>query len=339
MSKSILPSSKASASLSPSGGFGGGNDDVALPLLADPALRAILEASVAPNTKKAYASDFADFVAWCEKQDLPSLPSTPATVIAYLHHLVTLGLRTSTLERRLVSITKAHELAAFQSPAFHPLVKQFWKGVVRTKGRAKDGAEPRLWEDIRAVVSAIPADTPLALRDKALLLCGWWGGFRVSELASMQLAHVSFVPQGAEVFVPRSKGDQEGEGAVVTLAPQSACCPVSALRTYLAHRGEHDGALWQKNLLGRPSPFGLSDEGITLRLRHWAAIAGFAPSSFSPHSLRAGIATQLALWDVEERLIQRHLRHKNVLQTRRYIRLADRWKDNALLSASAKIRL
>jgi hypothetical protein len=185
----------------------------------------------AENTIKAYAADLEDFRHWCKKMDREWLPAEPKTIGLYL------GARTdelslATLERRLAAIASLHKEEGYESPASvaeGPL-RKIWKGIVREKTRQQDGAPPLMVEDLRSIVEHLPRysssdDGPtgelklISLRDRALLLVGWTGALRRSELVALRVEDVEFVEgEGVNVYVRRSKSDQEGTGLVKGLS-------------------------------------------------------------------------------------------------------------------------
>ena len=181
----------------------------------------------AENTTKAYAADLEDFRHWCKRFGREWLPAEPETIGLYLGARAE-ELSLSTLERRLAAIASLHKEEGYDSPASvaeGPL-RTIWKGLVRQKTRRQDGAPPLLVEDLKSIVEHLPRysagdDGPTgdltltALRDKALLLVGWTGALRRSELVALTTEDIRFVEgEGVNVYVRRSKADQEGEGLV-----------------------------------------------------------------------------------------------------------------------------
>jgi site-specific recombinase XerD len=204
--------------------------------------------SQAENTTKAYAADLEDFRHWCSRYDREWLPATPETIGLYLGARAD-ELSLATLERRLAAIASLHKEEGYESPASvaeGPL-RKIWKGLVREKTRRQDGAPPLLVEDLKSIIEHLPrysteSDGPTgeltltSLRDRALLLVGWIGALRRSELVALTTDDVEFVGgEGVNVYVRRSKADQEGEGLIKGLPYGSGqeTCPVTALRQWL----------------------------------------------------------------------------------------------------------
>ena len=220
--------------------------------LADVAQRArdYAQEAKAANTRRAYRADWRDFTAWCEGHGRTALPAAPETVALYLTDLA--GRRkTSTLQRRLSSISQAHQLAghaAHDSPTRHATVRAVWAGIRRAKGTAQAGKAPALTADVRAMVATLP-DTLLGLRDRALLLLGFAGAFRRSELVGLDVGDLEAGRAGLAVTLRRSKTDQEGAGRKlgVPYGAHPDTCPVRAVQEWLdASRTARGPALPQR---------------------------------------------------------------------------------------------
>ena len=197
------------------------------------------------NSRRAYRSDWRLFAAWCQRQGLPALPATPETVTLYVTALAA-DHKPASLQRKLTSITKAHQAAGFPSPAAmqHAVVSETMKGIRRTLGTAQPGKEPLLTADIREMLDSLDDDLQ-GCRDRALLLAGFAGGFRRSELAALDVGDVSKTEDGFVIRVRRSKTDPEGKGTSVALPYGSAgaTCPVRSYLPRLDRQGSpHRGA-------------------------------------------------------------------------------------------------
>src|ERR1017187_4479564 len=167
--------------------------------------RAFIEAARAETSRRASRSDWRLFAAWCQRQGLPALPATPETVTLYVTALAA-DHKPASLQRKLTSITKAHQAAGFPSPAAmqHAVVSETMKGIRRTLGTAQPGKEPLLTADIREMLDSLDDDLQ-GYRDRALLLAGFAGGFRRSELAALDIEDVSDTEDGLVIRVRRSK--------------------------------------------------------------------------------------------------------------------------------------
>ncbi|RMD96339.1 MAG: integrase [Bacteroidetes bacterium] len=311
------------------------------------AARKFAARSRAENTLRAYRADWVDFARWCEARRLPSLPAPPEVVTLYIAARARGSeemppLKVSTLERRLAAIAAAHRLAGYEAPTSRrdePL-HSVWTGIVRDKGLARDKVAPVLTEDIRQMVRVIleqdltAGDTATVLRarrDVALLLLGFAGALRRSELAALTVEDIAIGPEGLRVRIRRSKGDQEGAGTTIGIhyGSEAATCPVRALRSWLIVSGITSGALFRSiSRKGKLAVTSLSPRTVARIVKARAAAAGLDPRAYSGHSLRAGFATQAARAGVPERIIMRHTRHKDVMTLREYIRDGGLFNEN-----------
>ena len=290
-------------------------------------------AAKAPATIRAYRNDWNDFESWCRSHNLPSLPSTPETVALYIADRAS-TLASGSITRRLTSITKAHQAAGYtDSPATtrHFVVGETLKGIRRTIGTAQHGKDPLLSADIRRIVAA-RRDGLIGVRDSAIVLVGFAGGFRRSELALINLCDLKFSADGVVVSVRKSKTDQEGAGREVGLpfGISQDTCPVRSLRQWLDKAGIKEGPVFRSvGRYGHVSRRGLHKDSIGKLLKRAAKRAGLMVDELSGHSLRAGCVTQAAMNGVREFIILRQTGHKTVATLRRYIRSGDIFRENA----------
>lgn len=282
------------------------------------------------NTLRAYRSDLSDFVRYCRTHGLTPMPATPEAVASYLAHLADQGRKTSTLQRRLAAISQAHQHAGHPSPSQDAHVRTVMKGIRRTLGTAPTVKAPILTEDLRLMIAALP-DHPRSLRDRALLLLGFAGGFRRSELVGITLADLEFCRDGLTVTLRRSKTDQEGEGRKVAIPNGSTplTCPVRALQDWLATAKIEDGFIFRavsaSGLILHP----MTAQSVGLIVKQAAKRAGLDPQRFGGHSLRAGLCTTAARAGVSERAIMNQTGHRSSATLRRYIREGNLFTDNA----------
>lgn len=282
----------------------------------------------AQNTKRAYRADWADFAAWCAAHALHPLPATPTTLALYLT-AATARCKTSTLERRLCAIAAAHKVAGYPTPTADPDVRALLAGIRRAKGTRQKRKRPAVTDEVRAMVDALPP-TLRGRRDRALLLLGFAGGFRRSELVALDVADVEETAAGLVVTIQRSKTDQEGAGREVGIPYGGRHCPVRALQTWLAAANITAGPLFRRfDRQGRLLPLRLSDKGVARVVQRQAAAVGLDPTLYGGHSLRAGLATAAAAAGKSERTIMAQTGHKSTEMVRRYIRLGELFRDNA----------
>jgi len=280
----------------------------------------------AANTKRAYRADWTDFAAWCDAHGLAALPAAPATVALYLTDRAK-GCKTSTLARRLCSIAGAHKAAGQPSPTADPAVRTLLAAIRRAKGTKQERKRPTVTHEVRAMADALP-DTPRGRRDRALLLLGFAGGFRRSELVALDVADVEETAAGLVVTLRRSKTDQEGEGRRVGIPYGGRHCPARALHAWLAAAGIADGPLFRRfDRSGRLLPLRLSDKAVARLVQRQAAALRLDPGDYGGHSLRAGLATAAA--GKSERAIMAQTGHKSAEMVRRYIHDRELFRDNA----------
>ena len=172
---------------------------------------AYAEQSRSANTRRAYHSDWAHFAAWAADRLLAALPAEPATLALYLTDCAA-TLAVATLTRRLAAISQAHQIAGYSSPAQHEHVRSVMKGIRRAKGTAQRQASAATTPVLKAMIVALP-DSKSGLRDRALLLVGFAGALRRSELVSLDVADVQFVSEGAIIRYGALKSIRKAQGA------------------------------------------------------------------------------------------------------------------------------
>lgn len=287
--------------------------------------------ATAPNTLKAYAADWADFVAWCEQQRLAALPARPETVGLYLASLADTR-KVSTVTRRLAAIAKQHRNAGYESPASmkHSAVHDVIAGIRRERGTRPETKRALSTGELRRMVTAIPA-APRGLRDRALLLIGFAGGFRRSELAAIDLSDVEDGDEGLKILIRRSKTDQEGEGRQVGIPYGSdpKTCPVRAYRKWIATAGITEGPVFRAFRNRTMMADGITDQVVARIVKKSAERVGIPANVLAGHSLRSGLATTAARNGASEASIMRQTGHRSVQMVRRYIREGSLFHDNA----------
>lgn len=298
-------------------------------------LEQLLDAAWAPNTRRAYAADLRHFAAWCDTHGRGSLPASAETVAEYLAaHADVLAV--STLQRRLSAISKAHQVTDHPSPTDTALVRRAWRGLRRTvaaeapQRAARQGKAPLLPGDLRAMVVALP-DSLSGARDACVLLAGFAGGLRRSELVAIDLGDLQWRPEGLVVSLRRSKTDQEGAGRLVGIphGHHAPTCPVRATRRWIEVAGLRDGRLLRS--IDRHDNLGpsLSGHAVAQIVQRAAAAAGLDARRYGGHSLRAGLATAAAQAGRSERAIAAQTGHRSVAVLRGYIRDGSLFRDNA----------
>jgi len=278
-----------------------------------------LKNSKANNTLRAYQSDFKDFSAFCAKNGLSSIPTQPKIIAIYITHL-SKSSKFSTLKRRIASISVIHKLKGHYLDTKHPIIMENLHGIKRTLGSRQKAKKPILINDLKLIIKAIDEEK---IRDKALILIGFAGGFRRSELVNIDYEDIEFVSEGVKILVKRSKTDQSGEGTVKAIPyfDNKEFCPVLTLKSYINQK---------ITIKSEGKVFGISDKSVALIIKKYAEKAGLDPSKYAGHSLRSGFATTAAEFGAEERNIMAMTGHKTTQMVRRYIHEANLFKNNAL---------
>ncbi|MBU0516888.1 MAG: site-specific integrase [Proteobacteria bacterium] len=283
----------------------------------------------AENTKRAYRAAWTDFTRWCAGKGLVSLPALPRTVGWYLSDRAS-TLKTSTLQLRLSAISQAHRLAGCPLDTKDPAIKEVWSGIKRANGTAQDAKAPVMIEDLRAMVEVLP-DSLLGVRDRALLVLGFAGAFRRSELVGLDVGDIEITNDGLVVTVRRSKTDQEAEGTVkgIPYGSHPETCPVRAVQAWLEASGIEDGALFRSITRHGRMNDRMSDKAVALVVKRTAEAAGLDPARFSGHSLRAGFATSAAARGVNTFSIMDQTGHKRTDTLKKYVRMGNLFRNNA----------
>jgi site-specific recombinase XerD len=293
--------------------------------------RAYAADSRANSTKKAYLSDFASFEGWCAWHEVPSAPTTPATVAVYLAALADAGRKASTIERALAGIAWAQRTRGHEWFRAHPAIAAVMTGIRRRNGTAPTQKAPVVEQELAALVGTLD-DSLRGLRDRALLTMGWFGAFRRSELVALDVADVKKEREGLVVTLRRSKRDQDGRGAEkgIPYASNPALCAVRALAAWLEAARIESGPVFRGvDQLGHVATEALSDRSVARIVQRAAGAAGLDPATVAGHSLRAGFATTAARKGKSLDAIMRQTLYKSEHVARGYIRHAKLFDDNA----------
>ncbi len=282
-----------------------------------------LKNSKASNTVRAYESDFKNFSLFCVKNGLQSLPTEPKILSIYLTYL-SKTCRFSTLKRRIASIKVIHKMKGHYLDSKHPIIMENLLGIKRINGSYQRSKKPLLINDLKSIINAIDEYESKELkkiRNKSLLLIGFSGGFRRSELVNIEYEDLEFLNEGIKIFIKRSKTDQEGEGSIKAIPyfRNSEYCPVTNLKDWINYINIKNGKI-----------FDISDKSVSLIIKKYALLAGLDPYKYGGHSLRSGFATSAAEAGAEERNIMAMTGHRTTQMVRRYIKEANLFKNNAL---------
>jgi integrase len=278
------------------------------------------------NTKRAYATGWADFAAWCASAGREALPAAAETLALYVVHCLGEHKKISTVEQRMAAVVHEHRAAGLvplQSEA-----REVLRGARREFGTAEDSKAALTVDHLRAIVRALPKDC-IGVRDRALLVFGFASALRRSELVALNLEDVTLTAKGIRVRVGKSKTDQEGAGREIGIFPgrRKASCPVTALKMWLYVRGKKPGPLFVA--VGPHAVRGvdlalerLTGAAVADALKRAVVLIGLDPHRYGAHSLRAGCVTAAAEAGVPESIIMQRTGHRCITTLARYVRPA-----------------
>lgn len=286
----------------------------------------LIDKSISESTKKAYKSDWKYFVKWCKKYDVCSLPATEGTISLFVTSQE--GYRAlSTIRRYLSTISVAHRSAGYDSPCNYDSVRRIIKGISRSERRIVNRASPISLEILHKMID-LCGTSGTGFRDATLLIIGWSGALRRSELVSICMEDIEFVDNGMILIIPRSKTDQEGIGVEIGIPKfhNEKYCPVRRVQAWIKRYGIKTGPIfrhlrrdaskwWIENRDGKQ----ISDRLVSSIIKKYIKKLGGNPSKFSGHSLRRGFITEAASYRIPDDIIQRHTRHLSTENLKKYI--------------------
>jgi site-specific recombinase XerD len=288
----------------------------------------LAKAEKALSTRKAYGTDFRLFKDYCRAKGVSALPASPETVAAYLAAEAQ-TVKPSTIGRRVAAIRYAHKLAGVETPTDAEGVKATMRGIRRTFGGARKKKAPAVAAKMRSMVAVAPEGLA-GLRDRALLLVGFAGAFRRSELVALDVVDIEVNETGLLVTLRRGKTDQEAVGRTIAIPRGDVACPVKALRAWLEAAAIDAGPIFRPiDKAGRVRASRLTCRSVANFVKAYAARAGFDASTYSGHSLRSGFLTSAAAKGASIFKMMDQSGHKSVDTLRGYVRDAELFKDHA----------
>jgi integrase len=258
-----------------------------------------------------------------------ALPASVETVAAFLAFEAGRGSAASTITRRCAAIRYAHHLADLEPPTNSDHVRATLRGIRRTVGAAPVRKAPFLAEMARAMTLITPHRRQ-GLRDRALLLLGFAGAFRRSELVALDVADLEETDDDFKIIIRKSKTDQEGHGETIAIPRGGTACPVKAVKAWLRAAGISEGPLFRSVAKGgRVSRQRLSDKSVYNLTRAYAGLLGHNLRDFGAHSLRSGFLTSAARRGASVFKMRDVSRHKSMDVLQAYARDADLFHDHA----------
>lgn len=294
-----------------------------------------IESSLAENTLRAYKSQMAIFEEWCLLRNLESMPARIETISTFLSWYADQGKKYSTIARMIFSISQAHRINNFDSPNKNEVIRRTLRGIKREIGTIQDRVDPLTREDIIKICDKFDSSF-IGIRDKAIVLLGWAGAFRRSEIVALLRNDIEFVENGMRVLLRKSKTDKSGEGMIKPIFSQANdnYCPVKAVKdwiilsTQLQPKGKKLFFHLDGDSLNTKLGDKINDKMISRMLKRFCVDAGIS-GWFSGHSLRSGFITQAALSGKSDRAIMKISGHKSSAMIARYVRIADEFVENA----------
>ncbi|HEY3290876.1 MAG TPA: tyrosine-type recombinase/integrase [Anaerolineae bacterium] len=284
--------------------------------------RKYVEASKAENTRRSYASHLRDFKDFCTERGYSALPAPAEAVVDYLTYLADIGAKYSTIQLKASAISYAHRKRTLSNPIKTIEVQEAMRGIRRVLGLAQHGKEPLLLADLRRVIAELPEGIR-GDRDKAILLVGFGGAFRRSELVGLSVADVRFERDRATIHLRQSKTDQEGHGMTKILPElkDKSVCPVTALKHWLHTAGIKDGVIFRPiTRFGIVQNRIMNPQEVARIIKKYATLAGMDYKVLAGHSLRAGYVTEAVDHDQPLWKIKQQTGHKSDVVLQRYIR-------------------
>lgn len=287
------------------------------------------QAALADNTHRSYKADLAHF-----RAHGGAIPTTAVQLAEYLACFAD-TLAVATLQHRLIAIHRAHLESGYPSPAMDSLVKRTMQGIRRTKGTAQRRVRALVKDDIIELVLTAEKQKPMkAARDAALILVGFAGAFRRSELVSIRQEDITVFDHGVEIHIRRTKTQQEKGHTVFIPCAKSSRCPVKALEKWLALGGVEQGPVFRP--INRhdqiTSGKALTPQSVALVLKGVTSHAKSAEAakSVAGHSLRSGYCTEAASVGIATHIIMEQTGHRSSATLAKYIRPIARRKTPSL---------
>jgi len=300
---------------------------VKLPAGASERARGFRAQADAPATVRAYAADWRHFLAWCQDQHRQPFGGGEALEPIVGDYLAGIGpaQAMSTLRRRVAAIVRQARLAQVPFDTGNPHVRETLRGIARKHPGDKRQAAALTTPEIRKLVLACGPGLA-GLRDRALILVGFAGALRRSELVALQHRHIAWAARGMSLRIARSKTSPTGVDIGIPLGRNADTCPVTHLRRWLEAAKVADGAVFRRvDRWGKPGCRAMNPDSVRLvlaRLAKEAGIVGSALEQISPHGLRAGFITTAYGNGVSDERIMEHTRQRSLETMRGYVRRA-----------------
>lgn len=286
--------------------------------------------SFSESTRKFYKIDWRIFSEWCVLNKVCSLPASPETICLFLtDQTLNHKIAPATLVRRLAAIRLRHSSSELESPTKHHLVRRIMQGIRRKSTHIIKKKAAATVDRMEQIISYCP-DNITGLRDKALLLLGFAGAFRRSELVALKYEDIQKTDDGIKVLIRRSKTDQEGRGQTIAIPNGTRFRIVDTLFTWMKEANIREGHIFRSiNKSKKISTEGLCPKSVAYIIKKYAAKAGLNVDNFSGHSLRAGFITSAAKAGASISKMMEVSRHTNSNILLGYIRNENLFENHA----------
>jgi len=277
------------------------------------------------NTQRAYKSDLKDFNGWCEINSQIPFPVSPETLAGYVTYLAD-TCKWATINRRLAAISKLHQLNNFDTPTQNRMFRVVMEGIKRSKGIRQSQAPAFKLHNLKQILRDFDLESNANVRNKALLLLGFTGAFRRSELVALNVEDLSFTEEGLIVSMQKSKTNQYGdyEEKAIFYSPESVLCPIRTLQSWIKRMDKTSDGLFVRVRKGdRITNNRLTDKTVNDLVKRYFG------NDFSAHSLRASFITIAKINGADDSEIMRQSKHKTSAMIQRYTRIEDIKKHNA----------
>ena len=284
-----------------------------------------LEGSV--NTQRAYQADLRDFQLWCSENHQVEMPASALTLATYISYAAD-SLKWSSINRRLAAISKNHQLQNFDLPTKDRTFQAVMEGIKRSKGIRQKQAPAFKLIDFKHILRSMSIESNAKIRDKAILLLGFTGAFRRSEIVALNIENLTFTDEGVIVSMGKSKTNQYGdyEEKALFYSPEAALCPIRSLQNWINKIGLKVGPLFVRVRKGdKITPVRLTDKTIN------DLVKSYCGEQYSAHSLRASFITIAKLNGADDSEIMRQSKHKTSAMIQRYTRIENIKQHNAAM--------
>ncbi|MGV8952627.1 MAG: site-specific integrase [Cypionkella sp.] len=290
-------------------------------------VNSLQEASLSLNTHLAYAASIRRFSNWCSERSHQFLPAEPVVVAEYLADLIANGLQWTSIRVHAAAVSHLHVSSSENNPCKTYIVGAVLRGARRRRGGNVNQKNALSAQILAEILCVVPEDLK-GIRDRAMLLIGFAGALRRSEIVSLRVEDLLFTPEGVVLKIKKSKTDWAGEGVLIAIPNGRKLQPVAALKKWLTAASISSGPIFRPMAQGKVLSRRATPLVITRTLKNYLQIAGYDPMLFGSHSLRAGFITEAVEAGLTAEQIMDHSRHTNPKIIHVYIRRANLFKDH-----------